>query len=85
MEDPVEVVVETIRTLATAGINSPARLHAAPDDLLRVLFPFQSHATHYMAVTHVKQCQAEWYKKPSGNEALAEAMLKMAKEQEKNP
>ena len=83
VEDPVDVVVEAIRTLANAGINSPQRLHAAPDDLLRVLFPFQSHATHYMSVTHVKNFLAESLKQPSGNEALAEAMLKMAKEQEK--
>jgi hypothetical protein len=50
---------------------------------VRALLPFATHARHYMAVAHVKQCQAEWYKQPTGNEALAEAMLKMAKEQEK--
>ena len=82
VEDPVDVVIETCKKLAEAGINTSERLHAAPEDFVRVLFPFQSHARRYAAVTQVKQCQAEWHKQPSGNDTLAEAMLKMAKEQE---
>ena len=80
VNDSVEVVTETCRLLGDMGIDTPGRLHDAPDDLIRAALPFSTRGRHYMCATHVKKTQASWYTDPSSNQVLAAAMLKMAKE-----